>query len=100
MRIEDIGGWRPLNLSPDLTPAAGPVQADRGFNQVLLEGLEALNRQQTDLQEASRMFLEGNGPALHELMLKAEETKLNLEFVVQLRNKVVDAYQEIMRLQV
>lgn len=104
MSIEAINGWRPLDLTPSLPPvtpaSAFPTQPAKAFTQVLTEGLEALNLQQQELQQASQLFLEGRGPALHEIMLQAEETKLNLEFVVQLRNKVVDAYQEIMRLQV
>ncbi|MEW6517309.1 MAG: flagellar hook-basal body complex protein FliE [candidate division FCPU426 bacterium] len=104
MSIEGINGFRPLDLTPSLPPVAPasafPVQAPSSFTQVLTEGLAALDRQQSDLQSISQRFLEGQGPALHEIMLQAEETKLNLEFVVQLRNKVVEAYQEIMRLQV
>lgn len=56
-----------------------------------------------DLQKADEAILEANTGGnvdLHEMMLAMEKADISLRFLVQVRNKAVDAYQEIMRMQV
>src|SRR3972149_1268400 len=56
-----------------------------------------------DLQVASNQSIElagaGQGPDVHTVMIQAEKAKLALDLTVQIRNKAVEAYQEIMRMQ-
>lgn len=98
MNIEALGPWKPLGTTPPASPALTPAGTG-DFQQVFLEGLQSLNTQQIDVSETVKAFLGGEGPALHDVMLQAEEARLSLEFAVQMRNKMVEAYQEIMRMQ-
>src|SRR5512142_387266 len=79
------------------TGAAGLVKQ---FQSALVEGLSSVNQSQTDAMQQVNDFLEGKGPALHTVMLSMEQANLGLEFAVQMRNKVIDAYTEIMHMQV
>lgn len=56
-----------------------------------------------NLQKADEAILDANTGGnvdLHEMMLAMEKADISLRFLVQVRNKAVDAYQEIMRMQV
>jgi flagellar hook-basal body complex protein FliE len=46
-----------------------------------------------------RSLAAGDAVSLHEVMMRAEEARLSFQLVVQLRNHVLEAYQEIMRMQ-
>jgi flagellar hook-basal body complex protein FliE len=93
--------------------AAGPVELSMisgtkasasspavDFQKTMMEGLTQVNDSQNEAMQKVSDFLEGKGPALHAVMLSMEQANMNLEFAVQLRNKVMDAYSEIMRTQI
>jgi flagellar hook-basal body complex protein FliE len=42
----------------------------------------------------------GNAPNLHRIMLDLEQAKLSLQLLVQVRNHLLDAYQEVTRMQI
>lgn len=44
-------------------------------------------------------FLSGEGEELHRVIMAAQQAELSFELFQQVRNKVVEAYQEIMRMQ-
>ncbi|PLX32589.1 MAG: flagellar hook-basal body complex protein FliE [Clostridiales bacterium] len=62
--------------------------------------LEDVNELQIQSEKASEALALGDLDNIHEVMIKTEEAKLALEMTVQIRNKVVEAYQEIMKMQI
>ena len=57
----------------------------------------------TSLIEADnevRKLAAGEVASLHEVMIHMEETKLSFQLLAQVRNRLLDAYQEVMRMQV
>jgi flagellar hook-basal body complex protein FliE len=48
---------------------------------------------------ATEAFISGEDLNIHEVMLITEEAKMSLQLAVQVRNKLVEAYQEINRMQ-
>jgi flagellar hook-basal body complex protein FliE len=55
----------------------------------------------TQMQEADKMtndFALGKSESLHEVMLATEKSSISLSFLLQVRGKLLDAYQEIMRM--
>ncbi|MCD4813468.1 flagellar hook-basal body complex protein FliE [bacterium] len=97
----NIEGVHLLNTLPVAWQETTGVQNLQGesFQQVMLDSIQTINEDQAEVKDNIKLFLKGEGPALHEIMLRAEEAKLSLEFAVQVRNKVMDAYNEIMRMQ-
>lgn len=71
-----------------------------GFLSVLKGKLDEVNDKQIKSDEVTDQFVKGDGADIHEVMLTAEEAKMSLELAVQMRNKIVEAYQEINRMQV
>ncbi len=81
---------------------AEPTAAPKGsgfkeFIEGAIQSVEA-SRQTADTQVAA--FLNGTGGELHSTLLSAQRAELQFELFLQCRNKVVSAYQEIMRVQV
>jgi len=80
-------------------PAAPPSSAGAGFGKLVSEHLAGVNDLQVKSDGLTRAFAAGEDVNLHEMVLSAEEARLAMEFTLQVRNKLIDAYQEVMRMQ-
>ncbi|KOF55866.1 MULTISPECIES: flagellar hook-basal body complex protein FliE [Clostridium] len=69
------------------------------FAQVLEDKLSSVNDKQVSAQEISKQFVEGDDVDVHQVMLSTEEAQLSLELAIQVRNKLVDSYQELSKMQ-
>lgn len=86
---------------PATSQAAIALQpADAGFGAMVSRGIEQVNAQllgaQTDLQALAT----GNVENLHQVMVRLEESRMSFQLVMQVRNRALEAYQELMRMQV
>jgi flagellar hook-basal body complex protein FliE len=70
-----------------------------GFSEMVGGVLEQANTLQSDASEQARKLAAGEGDIV-ESLLAASRADLSLRFVVSMRNRALDAYNEIMRLQV
>lgn len=70
-----------------------------GFSSVLKDKLDSINEKQITAENTTQSFISGEEVDVHKVMLDAEEAKLSLELAVQVRNKIVEAYQELNRMQ-
>jgi flagellar hook-basal body complex protein FliE len=77
------------------------VEGEGGsFQEMLTEAVNkigALDREATSMQTA---FARGENVELHEVVIAMEKASIALELAMAVRNKVVEAYQEIMRMNV
>ncbi|MBN1957452.1 MAG: flagellar hook-basal body complex protein FliE [Desulfuromonadales bacterium] len=82
-------------------PRTAPVQqlGDK-FGAALKNSIAEVNRAQVGADRAAEQIAAGETKNLHEAMIKLEEADISLRLMVQVRNKAVEAYQEIMRMQV
>ena len=69
------------------------------FSNALKTSLDKINEQQVIANEATNAFVRGEDVDISEVMLKGAEASVSLQFAVQVRNKLVEAYQEISRMQ-
>ncbi|HOB19534.1 MAG TPA: flagellar hook-basal body complex protein FliE [Candidatus Atribacteria bacterium] len=80
------------------------IGADPGsktdFSEILKNELNRINELQLKADEAARQLITGEAEDIHAVMLAAEEARLALEMAVQVRNKLVESYQEITRMQI
>ncbi len=90
----------PLPRTP-LTPS-GPLPATPagGFGQ-MLDGLvgTVVGKQQA-AQDITRQVLLGESDQLHQSVIAMQEASVAFSLMVQVRNKLVESYQELMRMQV
>ncbi len=69
------------------------------FIDTLMEKLDSVNEKQLIAEDMTEKLVKGDDVDIHEVMLSTEEAKMSLELAVQIRNKIVEAYQEINRMQ-
>lgn len=70
------------------------------FADVLNSKLDEVNAAQVNSDKVTESFIKGEGPDVHEVMIASTEAQMSMELAVQLRNKFVEAYQELSRTQV
>ena len=85
--VSDGGATQTMSIQPS-------------FRKLMQSTLSNVNELQLGAQEASRKFATGESENLHELMIMLEEAKLALDLTVEVRNKAIEAYQELTRMQV
>lgn len=68
------------------------------FSNQIKKALDKLNEKQLVSERATENFIKGNED-VHSVMIKGEEAKMSLELAVQIKNKIIEAYQELNRMQ-
>lgn len=70
------------------------------FLNLLKEGIADVNRGMKESDKASMDLATGKSSNIHETMLSVTKAELGFNMLVQLRNKTIEAYQDVMRMQV
>lgn len=70
------------------------------FSNILKGQLNELNSLQIEADKSTQQLITGEAQNAYEVMIKTQEAVLAFEMTIQLRNKIVEAYQEVMRMQV
>jgi len=94
----NIPGISPLShIKPDV---AAPSASDGGnsFKNVLNNAIGEVEGARSDAAKSVEQFLSGNGGDLHSTILATQRAELEFQMFMQVRNKVVSAYQEIMKM--
>jgi flagellar hook-basal body complex protein FliE len=99
MKIDSIDSIVPAFAKPGVT-AGAPADA-AGFGDALKRALDGVNGQQAHAETLTREFqMENPAVSLEETMLAVTKASVAFQALLQVRNKVVSAYQEIMNMQV
>ena len=80
--------------------APGSVAPAAGFGQLVSQGLEQVNASLLDSQVDMQRLAAGDVGNLHQVMLKLEESRLSFQLMLQVRNRLLESYQDVMRMQV
>ena len=109
MALERIEGQgtpridRPAS-APGLPGAAGKVEGStsggKSFRDILLDSIQEANRLQTSADKAIQDLAAGKGDDVAGVMTAVEKADLAFRTLMQVRNKLVDAYEELMRLRI
>ncbi|MDQ3817568.1 MAG: flagellar hook-basal body complex protein FliE [Acidobacteriota bacterium] len=101
----NISGLNPSTLSqlPSLEragSATGAGKADGSFGSVVRDSLESMEQTQKAAEQEVARAVTGESPDLHRTIIALQTADLNFQLGLQVRNKVIGAYEEIMRMQV
>ncbi len=77
-----------------------PGAKGSGFGAALSQAIEHVNQLQAASGEEIQRLLTGESEDLHKTILTVQKSELAFEMLLEVRNKIVQAYQEIMRIQV
>ena len=95
--LSDIGLSR-SGLSLKDTAQADPNAMTPSFGQTLQAALGQVSDLQQKAGEQTRAFAAGQTSDIHSVMIASEQASVALQLTAQVRNKIVDAYQEVMRM--
>lgn len=99
--MDHIGAIKGIQ-SPDA--ALKKIQAQDaplgGFSDALSQAVNDVNKLQQDADKAVMSVQTGNTGNLHEAIIALEKADISFRTMLQVRNKLIEAYQEIMRMQV
>ncbi|MGO9239689.1 MAG: flagellar hook-basal body complex protein FliE [Bryobacteraceae bacterium] len=95
-------------ISPVSAPILAPASVDGistspaggGFGQVLADALNNVEAAQKTAHASADSFMRGETEEIHKVALDQQRAAIAFDFFLQVRNKVVSAYQEIMKMQV
>lgn len=87
-------------VTPPLTRLTVPTPSGPSFTQRVGEGLQEVNQQLLTSQADLQGLAAGETGNLHEVMIRLEESRISLQLLLQIRNRVLEAYQDVMRMQV
>ena len=89
------------SLSIQSPSAASPsVGTNQSFADTLKEAVNNVNELQKSSDKAMQNLATGKTDNVADVMIAAEKADIALRVMVQVRNKIVDAYQEVMKMQV
>ena len=98
MQIGDISNLSKIYSVPRIKEETKTTGAD--FANYLKEALDKVNDLQIESTKATESFLMGETDNIHNVMIAGSKANLALQMTIQVRNKVMDAYNEIMNMQV
>ncbi|HEV2818509.1 MAG TPA: flagellar hook-basal body complex protein FliE [Allosphingosinicella sp.] len=101
MSIPPIPAVAAALASPDLLAAARAAAPPAGasFSQILLDGMEAVNRRVVQADAMVRAFAVDDSVPLHQVTFALEEARLSVELMMQVRARLVESYQRMMEMQ-
>ena len=95
MKVESI-----LENWPFQAESSVKGKSKSSFQEVLESFLSEVNQEQLKAREVERALAEGKVKSFEEALFVVEKAELSLRLLTELRNKALESYQEIMRMQV
>lgn len=100
MDIKDLAQV-PLSVDATANKKASQTNASDGsFGGVLQDSLREVNRLQHEADQAITALATGENVSVHDTMIAMEKADVSFRLMMEVRNKIVEAYQEILRTQV
>jgi flagellar hook-basal body complex protein FliE len=97
--IPSVGGaaWQ-AQLPTAAKPSAGATGAS--FSDTLRDAMDSVNEAQAHADDKLAQLAAGESPDIHGTMIALQEADITLRTMVSVRDKAVDAYQQIMNMQI
>ena len=97
----NISPIQPSSIQPIAPIEIGGLAPSGGseFKNVLQGAIDQVELSHNDANQSVQNFLSGDGEDLHSTILAVQRAGLEFDMLMQVRNKVVSAYQEVMRMQ-
>jgi flagellar hook-basal body complex protein FliE len=101
----NISGLNPSTLISQISPetgasAASGTSSSTSFGSVVKDAVQSLDKSQKGAEQEMARAVTGESPDLHRTIIALQSADLGFQFALQVRNKVIGAYEEIMRMQV
>jgi flagellar hook-basal body complex protein FliE len=96
----NISSVAPISLPQSISVTPPSSTGGTEFRDLLSTAIHQVESARTNATQSVQQFLTGEGEDLHSTVLSVQRADLEFEMMMQIRNKVVGAYQEVMRMQI
>jgi len=97
-QIERLPGKSDVAAMPSALPSAAPVDSN-SFSSMLGKMVSEVNAQQQTAAQNVNALQSGANVPLHQAVISMEEASVSFQLMVEVRNRLLESYQEIMRMQ-
>ncbi len=90
----------PVSMVRPVEPLAPSGVGDSSFQSVFQQAIDQVKAPRQAAEQQIDAFLNGQQTDIHQVALSIQKADLTFELALELRNKMMQAYQEVMRMQV
>ena len=98
--VENYGINKVGYIGNESVQKSGEPEKQISFAEYLNNAIDEVNQLQLESEKLGVEFAAGRTDNIHQVMIAAEKADIALQFTMQVRNKILDAYNEIMRMQI
>lgn len=98
--IDSIAGIASIATNPEIGAAQQPLASAADFSHALGEGLKTLNTNLNASDEVLRRVAAGEHIPLYDAMIVMSRAQMDLQFAVELRNRLIASYQQLTQMQI
>ncbi len=91
-------GPQAAGARPEVEPLGAPAKGP-GFSQLLAEQIDKVNTQMVGADQAAGALVSGQSEDVHGTLIAMQKANLSFRMLVEVRNKAIRAYEELMRIQ-
>lgn len=99
--ISAISGVNNIATSNNLlkTSNAESIKKESSFSDVIKSAIDKVNDMQVDSNNKVKSLIKGGDVSMHDVMISAQEAQMSMQLMIEVRNKVYEAYQDLNRVQ-
>lgn len=100
IELQGIKPFREIGISPE---KGGGLQAERGgksFSDILIRAVGSVDETMKESDQNVQDFVAGKTDNVHDVMISMQRAQLSFQMMVEIRNKAIEAYHEISRMQI
>lgn len=87
-------------VMPSTDVAATSKDGSTNFSSMVSQGLDQVNQQLLTSEADLQTLASGDVQNLHQIMIRMEESRLSFQLLLQVRNRLLESYQDIMKMQI
>ena len=89
-----------LGIQKSTPSKLSPFEAQKSFSSFLKQSIEKVNEAQVESDQLTEKLARGQDVDLHQVMIASQKSSVTMQLTLEVRNKAIEAYQEMMRMQV
>lgn len=89
----------PLSLKSMGQVAKADASSENSFKTLFKDALNHVDSAQKESQKLTSQLVTGEVQDIHQVMIASQKASLSLDLTIQIRKRVIESYQEIMRMQ-
>jgi flagellar hook-basal body complex protein FliE len=99
--IDNVGGLGPVRgpIAPGIATKPAPAEGERSFKEILQDSLQSVNQLQKEADQVLEKYTKGEA-SQDQVMVAFKKAQIAFEAMLQIRNKLVDAFEEIQRMRI